>query len=203
MEIHTWLLFIVASIGLSVSPGPNGLLALAHGATHGPRKTINTILGGTVGFTSIMALSMFGIGAVLQASIVWLVVLKLLGGAYLVYLGIQLWLSPPINLKSSRTSVSVSQSTMFKQGFLAAVTNPKVLLFFAAFLPQFITPNSSLILQFVTMASTFAVIEIIAEYVIASMANRLRPWLNQAGKRFNQACGGAFICIGVALPLNS
>lgn len=203
MEINTWLLFVVASIGLSISPGPNGLLALAHGATHGPRKTINTILGGTVGFTSIMALSMFGIGAVLQTSIGLLIVLKLLGGVYLIFLGIQLWLSPPINLKLSKNSALVSKSSMFKQGFLSSVTNPKVLLFFAAFLPQFITTKSSLVLQFIIMALTFAVIEIITEYLIASMANRLRPWLSKVGKRFNQVCGGAFIGIGVALPLNS
>ncbi len=73
MNIHTWLLYLLASIGLSLSPGPNGLLALAHGAIHGRRKTLFTIFGGSLGFTLVIGLSMFGIGALLQASLAWLV----------------------------------------------------------------------------------------------------------------------------------
>jgi threonine/homoserine/homoserine lactone efflux protein len=63
MQLHTWLIFLAASIGLSLSPGPNGLLALTHGALHGGRKTLFTIAGGAVGFVAIIALCMFGIGA--------------------------------------------------------------------------------------------------------------------------------------------
>src|SRR6478752_3742761 len=92
MEFHDWLLYLAASIGLSLSPGPNGLLALTHGALHGRRKALFTISGGVSGFVLVIALSMFGIGALLQASVVWLTVLKWLGGAYLVWLGIQPWL---------------------------------------------------------------------------------------------------------------
>lgn len=82
MELQTWLVYLVAAIGLSLSPGPNGLLALTHGAQHGSRKTTFTIAGGAVGFVVIMALSMFGIGALIKSSILWLVALKWLGGAY-------------------------------------------------------------------------------------------------------------------------
>jgi len=66
MELGTWLLYLAASVGLSASPGPNGLLALTHGALHGRRKTVNTILGGALGFVVLIAMSMFGIGALLQ-----------------------------------------------------------------------------------------------------------------------------------------
>ena len=86
---------------------------------------------------------------------------------------------------------------------LSAVTNPKAILFFAAFLPQFIDPARSLLLQFALMAGTFAVVEIVFEVVVASMAQRIRPWLQRVGKRFNQACGGVFMLIGVVLPLRS
>ena len=99
MELHNWLLYLGASIGLSLSPGPNGLLALTHGALHGRRKALFTISGGVLGFVILLALSMFGIGALLQASIVWLAVLKWVGGAYLVWLGIQVWRSPPMELR--------------------------------------------------------------------------------------------------------
>src|SRR6187455_3319359 len=98
MEFHTWLLYLAACAGLSLSPGPNGLLALTHGALHGHRKALYTISGGVLGFSILIALSLFGIGALLQASIAWLTVLKWVGGAYLVWLGIQLWRAPPIDL---------------------------------------------------------------------------------------------------------
>src|SRR5437868_2878675 len=98
MELHNWLLYLAASIGLSLSPGPNGLLALTHGALHGRRKALFTISGGVLGFVILIALSMFGIGALLQASIAWLTVLKWVGGAYLVWLGIQVWRSPPMEV---------------------------------------------------------------------------------------------------------
>ena len=90
---------------------------------------------------------------------------------------------------------------MFRQGLLSAVSNPKALLFFAAFLPQFIDPHGSLWLQFALLAGTFMATEIITEYVLASAAHRIRPWLVRVGRRFNRVCGGVFIAIGAALPL--
>ncbi|HZV93738.1 MAG TPA: LysE family translocator, partial [Caldimonas sp.] len=68
-------------------------------------------------------------------------------------------------------------------------------------LPQFIDPARSLWLQFVVMAGTFAVLEMITEVTIAGLAHRVGPWLRRVGKRFNRACGGLFVAIGVALPL--
>ncbi len=203
MALHTWLIYLLAAIGLSLSPGPNGLLALTHGALHGRRKTLFTICGGTLGFVAVIALSMFGIGALLKASLVWLVVMKWLGGAYLVWLGIQVWRAPPIGVEAARTAAAQAGWSMFRQGLLSAVTNPKGLLFFAAFLPQFIDPARSLWLQFVIMAGTFASVEFATELLIASLAHRISPWLRRVGRRFNQACGGVFVAIGVALPLRS
>ena len=84
MSLQTWLLYLLAAIGLSLSPGPNSMLALTHGALHWPRRTIATVAGGALGFTVLIALSMFGIGALLAASAAWLTALKWVGGAYLV-----------------------------------------------------------------------------------------------------------------------
>lgn len=201
MNLDTWLVYLLAAIGLSLSPGPNGLLALTHGALHGPRKTLFTILGGSLGFIAVVALSMFGIGALLQTSLLWLTVMKWVGGAYLVWLGFQVWRSPPIGLPVQAAAAPRAGASLFRQGLLSAVTNPKGLLFFAAFLPQFIDPARSLFLQFVVMAGTFALIEIVTELFIAHMAHRISPWLERVGRRFNQACGGVFIAIGVVLPL--
>ncbi|MGA0612032.1 LysE family translocator [Caldimonas sp. KR1-144] len=202
MDLHTWLVYLLASIGLSLSPGPNGLLALTHGALHGRRKALFTIAGGALGFVTLIALSMFGIGALLQASLTWLTVMKWIGGAYLVWLGIQVWRSPPIGLGPKAAAAAPrGGASLFRQGLLSAVTNPKALLFFAAFLPQFVDPSRDLALQFAVMAGSFAVVEIATELLIASLAQRISPWLARVGRRFNQACGGVFVAIGAALPL--
>jgi threonine/homoserine/homoserine lactone efflux protein len=170
---------------------------------HGRRKALYTIFGGAFGFVVVVALSMFGIGALLKTSLVWLTVMKWVGGAYLIWLGIQVWRSPPISVEARRSTEPIAGWSLFRQGALSALTNPKGLLFFAAFLPQFIDPARSLFVQFVIMAGTFAAIEIATEAFIASMAHRISPWLRRVGRRFNQACGGVFMAIGVALPLRS
>ena len=201
MSLDTWLIYLLAAIGLSLSPGPNGLLALTHGVLHGRRQTLYTIAGGAVGFVLVIALSLFGIGALLQASASWLLLLKWVGGAYLVWLGIQVWRAPPVGLELQGTAERRSGASLFRQGFLSAVTNPKAVLFFAAFLPQFIDPARPLFTQFVIMAGTFALVEIATEWFIASAAHRVRPWLQRVGRQFNRACGGVFMLIGAALPL--
>lgn len=203
MDFHVWLLYTLAALGLSLSPGPNGLLALTHGALYGRRRTLYTVAGGSLGFVVIIALSLFGIGALLQTSIMWLTVLKWVGGAYLVWLGLQVWRSPPIGLEPAARAEGRSNASLFRQGALSAVTNPKGILFFAAFLPQFIDPQRSLALQFVVMAGTFAAIEFVTEVFIASVAHRISRWLARVGRAFNKACGGVFMAIGAALPLRS
>jgi threonine/homoserine/homoserine lactone efflux protein len=213
MELQTWLIYLLATTGLSLSPGPNSLLALTHGALHGWRRTLFTIAGGAVGFVVLIGLSLFGISALLKTSPLWLVALKWVGGAYLVWLGVQVWRAPPVGaglgagLEPGQTEDSgaaprpATGSALARQGALAAITNPKGVLFFAAFLPQFIDPARSLWVQFAIMAGTFAVVESITELVIAGTAAQVRPWLHRVGQRFNQVCGGVFMLIGAALPL--
>ena len=92
---------------------------------------------------------------------------------------------------------------LFRQGFLAAVTNPKGILFFVAFLPQFLNPEKELLTQFAIMAATFVGIEIITETVIAATSARIQPVLARSGKRFNHVFGGLFMVIGIALPLRA
>jgi threonine/homoserine/homoserine lactone efflux protein len=199
LALELWLLYLAAAIGLSLTPGPNGLLALTHGAIYGTKRTVNTILGGMVGFGVVIALSMFGIGALLAAASELLIVLKILGGAYLVWLGVQVWRSPAIG--SSNGVAGLSNWAMLRAGTLSALSNPKGILFFVAFLPQFITPGSSLLLQFVIMAGTFLVVEFIYELTVASLAHRVQPFLAKFGKRVNRVFGSLFMAIGVALPL--
>jgi len=124
MDPHLWLLYTAAALGLSLSPGPNSLLALTHGALHGRRKTLHTLFGGSIGFLLIIALSLFGIGALLKASLVWLSILKWVGGAYLVWLGTQVWRAPPIAVERTAEVANVPGSLLFRQGFLATSRVP-------------------------------------------------------------------------------
>ncbi|CAM4029126.1 Homoserine/homoserine lactone efflux protein [Pseudomonas reidholzensis] len=201
MALDTWLIYLLASIGLSLTPGPNSLLALTHGALYGARRTLFTIAGGVFGFSALIALTMFGLSALLQTSAGVLQVLKWVGGAYLVWLGIQLWRSPAMHLELSQGAARLSNVGLLRQGFLSAMANPKVLLFYGAFLPQFIDPQRGLLVQFVVMAATFATVECGVEYLLARLAFRIRPWLAKGGTGFNRCCGGLFALIGVALPL--
>jgi len=202
MALHTWLLYLVTAIGLSLTPGPNSLLVLTHGALHGHRKTLFTVSGGALGFMALIALSMLGIGALLQASANALTVLKFIGGAYLVWLGIQLWRAAPIRLQADACAQADARgAALFRQGLLTAVFNPKALLFYGAFLPQFIDPERDLLLQFVVMATLFVAIECVVEFLLALLAHRIRPLLQRAGKGFNRVCGGLFVAMGVALPM--
>jgi len=201
MALDTWLLYLLASIGLSLTPGPNSLLALTHGALYGVRRTLFTIIGGVFGFSALIALAMFGLTALLQASASVLTVLKWVGGAYLLWLGIQLWRSPALQLEVNTRAARLSNAGMFRQGLLSAMANPKVLLFYGAFLPQFIDPQRGLFVQFVIMAATFASVEFVVEYLLARLAFRIKPGLAKGGRGFNRCCGGLFALIGVALPL--
>lgn len=200
MQLEIWLVFALAALGLSLTPGPNGLLALTHGAIYGVRRTVFTVIGGAVGFAVVIAVSMFGIGALLTAVPEVLTVLKWVGGAYLVFLGVQVWRAPAITVAASGERPSASAWSLWQQGFLAAVTNPKGILFFVAFLPQFIDPAGDLVVQFAAMAGTFIVIEIAFELTVAALSQTLQPLLARAGRWFNRVTGGFFVLIGVLLP---
>lgn len=98
MPFETWLLYLVTCCGIAVVPGPNALLVLTHGAIHGNRKTLFTISGGVSGFVVMLSLCALGLGALIQASVTWFMVLKVVGGLYLIWLGLGLWRSAPVSL---------------------------------------------------------------------------------------------------------
>lgn len=201
MALELWLVYFVATLGLALTPGPNSLLALTHGGLYGSRMALATILGGVVGFSTLIALAMFGLSALLKTAPNALLALKWIGGAYLIWLGVQLWRSPPMTLTLADSGVRPSASRLFRQGLLSALSNPKVILLYGAFLPQFLDPQRGLAVQFVVMAATFAVVEFLVELLLALLAFRVRPWLQRGGSAFNRSCGVLFVLIGVALPL--
>ena len=202
MPFDTWLLYLITCFGIAVVPGPNALLVLTHGALHGSRRTLFTISGGVLGFAVVLALCALGLGALIQASATWFTVLKVVGGLYLIWLGWGLWRSAPVSLEPTGAT-SFRRWSLFRQGLVSALSNPKALLLFTAFIPPFLNPHRSIIAQTAAIALTYAVVEFVVEYMVASAAHRVRPWLARTGRRFNKVCGGFFVVFGLALPIHS
>ena len=225
MDLNAWLVYLAAAIGLSLTPGPNGLLALSHGMRFGLGRATWTALGGVAGFMVLVAASLAGLGALLATSEQAFLVAKWLGAAYLIYLGIRTWRAPPPQVDlgadatatATATAATITTTTTteadpspscpsassprrcFIEGFLVAVSNPKALIFFAAFLPQFMVPGLSFMTQFLVLGGTFAVVELIYEMLVAGTAERIAPWLGRHGRVFNRITGATFIVIGSAL----
>lgn len=206
MSLELWLIYLLAAIGLSLTPGPNGLLSLTHGACYGLRPTVYTVLGGALGFFMLIAASLAGMGALLAASEQAFTIAKWLGAAYLVYLGIRVWRSPApaVAVPAHRVrGADLRPWKLFGQGFFVAVSNPKGLIFFAAFLPQFIVPGVPFAVQLLVFGGTFVAVEIAYELLLAGLAQRVAPWLTRHGRWFNRIAGGTFIGIGAALTTTS
>lgn len=203
MSLELWLLYAGAAILLSLTPGPNSLLSLTHGGLYGARRTTYTALGSVCGFTLVIALSMSGFSAILAASEQLFTTIKWVGAAYLVYLGIKTWRAPPLHLErvAGASTSPKSGRKLFSEGLVVALSNPKAILFFAAFLPQFIDTEQSLLVQFVAMAGTFMAIEFLFELLLATCSQRMVPWMNRSkySRWFQRITGSTFIGAGTLL----
>ncbi len=206
MSPELFAVYVLAAVGLSLTPGPNGLLALTHGARYGFRPSVFTVLGGGFGFLALIAVSLAGLGALLTASETAFTIAKWVGGAYLVWLGVRLWRAPAAIVSAPEAGGAREEAKparLFTEGFLVAASNPKALVFFAAFLPQFMTPGAPFLAQLALLGGTFVVIEIVYELMLAGLAHRIAPWLTRHGRAFNRITGGAFVGVGAALATAS
>jgi len=202
MPLDTWILYAFATLLLSLTPGPNGLLALNHGAVHGTRRAVFTVAGGVSGFALLIGASMSGLGTLLTTSSAAFDLVRWAGALYLIYLGVKTWRSPPTRPDPAAPRAPLRRASgLFTEGFLVALANPKVILFFAAFLPQFLDPTASLAVQFAIMAGTFMVVEFLVELGLAVGASRILPWLSneRIARRFARGTGSLFVGAGVAL----
>ena len=202
MEISVWFYFAVACFGLALTPGPNAMLVMTHSVRFGPGVAFYTIVGGVVSFIGLMVVSLFGIDALLKAYPAALSYIKLGGGLYLIGLGIRQWMLRNIEINTSIKNINGGvKFSLFTQGAISAASNPKVFLFFAAFLSQFINPQRELLSQFIVMVLTFALAEFIVEMTINLTAGRFRTSLAKHGQYFCFFCGALFITIGVIVLL--
>ena len=204
MSLQLWSLYASAVLLLCLTPGPNSLLAVTNGARFGVGRTLFSTLGCAAGLTLLIGASLSGLGLVLAASEAVFYVVKWLGACYLVYLGVSLIRSRGVFAdvgKASRPATPPSEIYLFGQGLWIVVMNPKAVIFFAAFLPQFYDPEHGLLPQFLAMAGTFVGVEVVVEVLLATFASKLAAFLSSgAGMRmFNRATGGVFVLAGAYL----
>jgi threonine/homoserine/homoserine lactone efflux protein len=201
MDLHTWLAFVAASTALLLVPGPTVLLVLSYALSQGRRVALATAAGVALGDLIAMSASLAGLGALVLTSAALFSVLKWIGAAYLVYLGTRL-------VRSAGTSAlqplaDVPRTTAGGLiGHAAAVTalNPKSIVFFIAFVPQFLSPQQPLVPQAAILVATFVGLAAINALAYALLADALRIRIARPGvlRALNRVCGGALIAMGVA-----
>ena len=204
MSFEIWITFVAASTVLLLIPGPTVLLVLSYALSQGRRVAVATAAGVAFGDLIAISASLAGLGALVLASATLFTFIKWIGAAYLVYLGTKLLLSASSSKLGDVTeNAAIPPSGVF--GHAAAVTalNPKSIVFFIAFVPQFIVPTDPLFLQFAILIATFVGMAAVNALAYALMADRLRSkisnssllgWLSRLG-------GGALIAMGVATAL--
>ena len=204
MNVDTFLLYVGAVIVLCLTPGPNSLLAVTNGAKYGARRTLFSTFGCATGLFLLIAVCLTGLGVLIAASETAFVVLKVVGCIYLVWLGVTLIRdkSPLIGAPVTQPNdTGPSHSSLYLQGLLVVLGNPKVLLFFSAFLPQFYSVEYPYWSQLAILAGTFVLVEVCLEVCLATFAARISVILRsrRASKYFSNATGGLFVGAGLLL----
>ena len=204
MDLDTWSLYASAVLLLCLTPGPNSLLAVTNGLRFGVGKTMFSTLGCAAGLTLLIGASLSGLGLILAASETVFYIIKWLGACYLIYLGISLIRTRGALAdvrQARRPATPPGEIYLFVQGLWIVVMNPKVVIFFAAFLPQFYDSQHGLLPQFLVMAGTFVGIQVVVEVLLAAFASRLAAYVasGRGMRMFNRATGGVFVLAGAYL----
>ena len=200
MDVSLYLTFVAATVVLALFPGPNMALIVSNSIAHGTRFGFLTLLGSSTGLAIQLALVAVGMSTVLATAGQWFDVLRWVGAAYLVWLGIQSWRAPPPELAVVATTGRSARHTVLR-GVFVSLTNPKVLLFFGAFFPQFVSPDRDLGVQLGVMSVTFLVVVAGLDSVWAVLAGRARHWIAARGRMLNRVSGGMLVGAGVGLAL--
>jgi threonine/homoserine/homoserine lactone efflux protein len=203
MTLHAWTVFLVAVILLCGTPGPNMLHVMTRSMTFGARRSLAAMAGCLTALVLVLAASAAGVAALLTAWPRVFDALRYAGVAYLIVLGIKAWRGAggPVDLGADTLPPTMSAARLFRGGFVIGISNPKLLLFAAAFLPQFVNRAAPQGPQFAILVVTFAVVESLW-YAVYAMSGRTlarhltRPALRRA---FDRATGAVFVGFGLAL----
>lgn len=214
MSLHTWWLFVAMVFVVCAIPGPNMLLMMTNGARHGLRRSTPTMAGSLSALVLMLAVSVAGLGVFLQTWPAMFNTLRIIGAAYLVYLGVKTWRSPvmarpveavsPVPQPDAQPAGQIrSRGALFRNGFLVSGSNPKAILFAAALLPQFIDASKPTLPQFGVLVVTLAVIEVSWYCVYAGFGSRIGAHLKSSNvaRAFNRLTGGVFVGFGAVMAL--
>jgi len=197
---HLYLAFVLATTVLILIPGPNVSLIVANSIAYGTRFGLLTVAGTSAAMLPQLALTALGMTAVLGALATWFEWLRWLGVAYLIWLGLRQWRAPPVDLTKTRPQPRSARAIMLR-GFLVSLTNPKTLLFYGAFFPQFLSIDRPLGPQVALLCATFLVIATALDGAWALLAGRARGLLAARPRLRNRLSGGMLIGAGVGLAL--
>lgn len=208
MDLNTWMLFFLAYLLATLTPGPNVLLVVKNGLQHGWRAALLSIASNLACQAILICLVAMGVGALLQTLPPLFIALKLAGGGYLIYLGYKaLRAAKGGNQETmpagSRVSTRSNRSFL-QEAFLVSASNPKTIIFLCALLPQFLDHQSALSLQFVTMYLTICVIVSLVHLSYVALARRAGSYFRPARSQrlFSRITGGLFITLGGAILLS-
>lgn len=203
MSIDVWIYYVIAILVLTATPGPSVFLCITKSVTEGFSSSIYTAMGSLTAIVTILTLSFTGLGVVISNSEFAFNVIKWVGAAYLIYLGVRSITSKETSftIESSLNSSDITIYSNFSSGFIVGASNPKAIVFFTALFPQFINPLEPLLFQYFIFVSTFVVLETLWLLTYAYLGLRSRRWLSTKGraKLFNKLTGGIFISAGILL----
>jgi threonine/homoserine/homoserine lactone efflux protein len=206
LGIHDYWLFVVSGILLNLTPGQDTLYILGSSIAHGRRAGVASALGIIAGCIVHTLAAALGLSAILATSAAAFIVVKLAGAAYLIYLGVRLFMKPVSIASQSGDSASGKTLAAFRQGVVTNVLNPKVALFFLALLPQFIDPDSpTKIAAFLALGLTFIVTGTAWVIVLALGAARIRGFFSERPRvlaNLSRASGGLFVLLGLRLAIS-
>jgi threonine/homoserine/homoserine lactone efflux protein len=195
-----YVAFIAAVTVLMVIPGPNVALIVANSVAHGSRYGLLTVAGTSTAMLLQLALVAVGMTPLLGALGSWFELLRWVGVAYLVYLGLKEWRSPPVDLTKTRPERKSARS-MFTRALLVSMTNPKTLLFYGAFFPQFVSGSHAFLPQVLLLSATFVAVAVLVDGSWALAAARARHLLASRGRLRNRIAGGMLMGAGAVLAM--
>ena len=202
LSIETFSAFFLASTLLAIAPGPDNVFVLTQSALHGKLSGLVVVFGLCTGLFVHTAAVAFGVAIIFQASTLAFTLLKIIGAGYLVYLAWQIFRATPEQIRM-QSDQQKSLATLYRRGIIMNVTNPKVSIFFLAFLPQFADPGRGPIsLQMVALGGIFITATILVFGAMALIGGALGEWLNRserAQRVMNWTAGTIFV--GLALKL--
>ncbi|MFP5466215.1 MAG: LysE family transporter [Gammaproteobacteria bacterium] len=206
MDLNVWLAFFAASWVIAISPGSGAVLSMSHGLAYGVRNASATIVGLQLGLAVVLLVAGVGVGALLLASATAFTAVKVLGAAYLIWMGFQQWRAPvQVSDGTPALAAGVPGLPSVRQrvtlGFFTNVTNPKGIVFMVAVLPQFIQPGRPLWLQLLILLATSIGVDLMVMHGYAFLASRAQRWLATARARRaqNRVFGGVLIAMGASL----